>query len=82
MMRYRVATVLTAFAIALWATQDIKSFLMALCIAAAIIAIGLGVAQVIGAASAECPTTTYTEADLEGIESHEEYLAALDRVIR
>lgn len=75
-VRYRVALVLTAAAVAFWATQDVRSFLLAFLVTLflCVFAVGLGLA--IHGVSREAPAT---EAELERIE-WQEFIDALDRM--
>lgn len=76
-MRFRVALVLTAAALAYWATADTRSFLYAFLVTLFLCAVAVGLGLMLHALGAPAPTRTDTE--IERRIEFEEYLAALDR---
>ena len=76
-MRLTIALILTAAALAAWATESIKSFLLAFLITFFWTALACGIGLVI-AELGKHKTPTHSEKELDEIE-FDEYLAALDR---
>ena len=73
-VKFRIALVLTAAAVAFWITQSWRSFLATFLVTLALLVISVGIGLAIHVGTAP----TLTEADLDRIE-FEEYLKALDR---
>lgn len=82
MSRLQLFGAAIAAGISLWIVMDSRSFLYAFLVTFFLCMAGVGIGTIMRGTSRECPPVTYSEDDLEWIESHKRFLAALDDATR